>query len=338
MYINPNILKIFYIKMGSDLNRFYKKISSDNNNLLLWVINDLQQITNYINDNSLKDKTNNEEINLDEEESPREQIPSLSIPNDIQKDVSQRNKKYEIKLGKKKQRTEIQGNIRKDESFIMLNKNKAKKINNINLSNEILKLKENYFHYNETHNNEIIKRIENIIKKIIFIYNDNKKNTELVINHFSLLKNKIDEMSKNMNEFENSSINIQAKSFQDGIYLGNVLKGEREGEGIMLFNNGESFIGHWKNDAQEEKGIFYYKNGDKYDGEWINGKREGKGIFYYHNGDRYEGDWKNDKKDGKGIIYLHNGDRAMGDFSNGCKRGKFVILTKNGETNSMDFK
>ena len=324
--------------MGSDLNRFYKKISSDNNNLLLWVINDLQQITNYINDNSLKDKTNNEEINLDEEESPREQIPSLSIPNDIQKDVSQRNKKYEIKLGKKKQRIEIQGNIRKDESFIMLNKNKAKKINNINLSNEILKLKENYFHYNETHNNEIIKRIENIIKKIIFIYNDNKKNTELVINHFSLLKNKIDEMSKNMNEFENSSINIQAKSFQDGIYLGNVLKGEREGEGIMLFNNGESFIGHWKNDVQEGKGIFYYKNGDKYDGEWINGKREGKGIFYYHNGDRYEGDWKNDKKDGKGIIYLHNGDRAMGDFSNGCKRGKFVILTKNGEINSMDFK
>ena len=324
--------------MGSDLNRFYKKISSDNNNLLLWVINDLQQITSYINDNSLKDKTNNEEINLDEEESPREQIPSLSIPNDIQKDVSQRNKKYEIKLGKKKQRTEIQGNIRKDESFIMLNKNKAKKINNINLSNEILKLKDNYFQYNETHNNEIIKRIENIIKKIFFIYNDNKKNTELVINHFSLLKNKIDEMSKNMNEFENNSINIQAKSFQDGIYLGNVLKGEREGEGIMLFNNGERFIGHWKNDAQEDKGIFYYKNGDKYDGEWINGKREGKGIFYYHNGDRYEGDWKNDRKDGKGIIYLHNGDRAMGDFSNGCKRGKFVILTKNGEINSMGFK
>ena len=324
--------------MGSDLNRFYKKISSDNNNLLLWVINDLQQITSYINDNSLKDKTNNEEINLDEEESPREQIPSLSIPNDIQKDVSQRNKKYEIKLGKKKQRTEIQCNIGNDESFIMLNKNKAKKINDNNLSKEILKLSDNYFHYNETHNNEIIKRIENIIKKIIFIYNYNKKNNELVINHFSLLKNKIDEMRKNMNEFENSSINIQAKSFQDGIYLGNVLKGEREGEGIMLFNNGESFIGHWKNDAQEDKGIFYYKNGDKYDGEWINGKREGKGIYYYHNGDRYEGDWKNDKKDGRGIIYLHNGDRAMGDFSNGCKRGKFVILTKNGEINSMDFK
>ena len=220
----------------------------------------------------------------------------------------------------------------------MLNKNKAKKINNNNPSNEILKLKDDYFQYNETHNNEIIKRIENIIKKIIFIYNDNKKNTELVINHFSLLKNKIDEMSKNMNEFENSSINIQAKSFQDGIYLGNVLKGEREGEGIMLFNNGESFIGHWKNDVQEDKGIFYYKNGDKYDGEWINGKREGKGIFYYHNGDRYEGDWKNDRKDGKGIIYLHNGDRAMGDFYNGCKRGKFVIFKKNGEINSMDFK
>jgi hypothetical protein len=303
------------------------------------VINDLQQIIGYMNDNSLKDKMNNKEINLNEEEGPQEKIQSVSFQNDTHKEIPQKNKKYEIRLGKKKHRTEIQDNNEKDESssFIRLNKNKTKKINDNNPAYDILNLKENYFQYNENHYNEIIKRIENVIKKMIFIYNDNKKNTELILNRFSSLKNKIEKMSKNIDEFENNPMNIQAKNFQDGIYLGRILNGVREGEGIMLFNSGERFVGHWRNDVQEDKGIYYYNNGDKYDGEWIDGKREGKGIFYYHNGDRYEGDWKNDKKDGKGIIYLKNGDRAMGDYCNGFKRGKFVMLTKNGEINVMEF-
>ena len=139
--------------MGSDLNSFYKKISSDNNNLLLWVINDLQQIIGYINDNSLKDKMNNKEINLNEEEGPQEKIQSVSFQNDTHKEIPQKNKKYEIRLGKKKHRTEIQDNNEKDEpsSFIWLDLNKIRKINDNNPAYDILNLQENDFQYNENH-------------------------------------------------------------------------------------------------------------------------------------------------------------------------------------------
>ena len=42
-----------------------------------------------------------------------------------------------------------------------------------------------------TKDNLVIKRIEDIINKMNFIINENKKNTQLIINHISLLQNQI---------------------------------------------------------------------------------------------------------------------------------------------------
>ena len=54
---------------------------------------------------------------------------------------------------------------------------------------------------NNTHDNLIIKRIGDIINKMNFIINDNKKNTQLIINHISSLENKI--ITKLNKEYEN---------------------------------------------------------------------------------------------------------------------------------------
>ena len=49
-----------------------------------------------------------------------------------------------------------------------------------------------------------------------------------------------------------------------------------EGFGTYNYENGEYYIGHFKNNLRHGQGIYYYKNGKiKYDGEWINNKREG---------------------------------------------------------------
>ena len=156
---------------------------------------------------------------------------------------------------------------------------------------------------NYSNDNIIIKRISDIIIKMNFIINDNKKNTELIIKHINNLQN---QMIQNFNKLQNN--NKQEIKYNDGKYIGQVVNGIREG-----------------------KGIYYYNGGDRYEGEWKNDKKEGKGIYYYNGGDIYEGDFKNDKKEGKGIYYYNNGNRQMGDYYNGEPIGKHVTLTKNGE-------
>ena len=164
---------------------------------------------------------------------------------------------------------------------------------------------------NNTNDNLIIKRIGDIITKMNFIINENRKNTQLIMNQFVSLQNKFDQMDKKFDKLNINNINNQE----------------------IRYNNGKRlrYVGQVVNGLPEGKGIMYYPNGDRYEGEWRNDNKEGKGIYYYHNGDRYEGDHRNGKKEGKGIMYCHNGDREMGDYYNGKEIGKHVMLTKNGE-------
>ena len=156
---------------------------------------------------------------------------------------------------------------------------------------------------NYSHDNLTIKRISDIIIKMNFIINENKKNMELIMNQFSKLENKINQL---LNQKSNIN-NHQELKFDFGRYVGQVVNGLAEG-----------------------KGIYYFNNGDKHEGEWRNGNKEGKGIYYFNNGERYEGDFRNGNKEGKGITYFPNGDRRMGDFYNNMRKGKFVMLKRDG--------
>jgi hypothetical protein len=187
----------------------------------------------------------------------------------------------------------------------------------------------------------IIKRIGDIIIKMNNIINENKKNTELIINHISSLQialqekitQKFDELIVN----KPNNINQQELKYNEGKYIGEVANGLREGRGTMLLYNGDIYEGDWKNDKAEGKGIYYFITGDKFDGDWINGLYEGKGILYYSKGNRYEGDWKNGIREGEGILYYNNGDREIGNFSNDQPVGKHVILTKNGDIDIINY-
>ena len=168
---------------------------------------------------------------------------------------------------------------------------------------------------NNTNDNLIIKRIGDIITKMNFIINENRKNIQLIMNQYASLQNQLAQMNKKFDKLNINNINNQEIRYNDGRrlrYVGQVVNGLREGKGIM-----------------------YWNDGDIYDGEWRNGDYEGKGIYYFNKepfkGDRYEGDWRNDKREGKGIYYYNNGDREMGDYYNGMPKGKFVMLTNNGE-------
>ena len=57
-------------------------------------------------------------------------------------------------------------------------------------------------------------------------------------------------------------------------YEGDFINDKYEGNGKYIYENGEYYIGEFKNGLKHGKGIEYYKNGNiKYDGYFINGKR-----------------------------------------------------------------
>ena len=186
---------------------------------------------------------------------------------------------------------------------------------------------------NSSHENLTIKRISDVIIKMNFIINENRKTRELIMNQFTLLQNKFEQLSKKI-DINNINNQQELKGIKNGKkwrYVGQVVNGLREGKGICYWENGDRYEGDYRNDNKEGKGIYYFSDGDRYEGDERNDKAEGKGIYYFHDGDRYEGNFRNGIAEGKGVYYYHNGDREMGDYYNNKKIGKHVMLTKYGE-------
>ena len=188
---------------------------------------------------------------------------------------------------------------------------------------------------NSSHENLTIKRISDVIIKMNFIINENKKNHESIMIQFTKLENQISQLSQKLNV--NNINNQQELKGKNWRYVGQIVNGLREGKGIEYYNDGNRYEGDFRNDKREGKGIFYYNNGDRYEGDFKNGNMEGKGIFYFNNGERYEGDWKNNNMEGKAIFYFKNGDRSMGDWKSGTRIGKHVMLTKNGKVKTENY-
>ena len=181
---------------------------------------------------------------------------------------------------------------------------------------------------NSSHENLTIKRISDVIIKMNFIINENRKNMGLIMNQFSLLQNQIQQLSQKI-DFNSFNTNTPKYNTQ----ITNNINNQQE----LISIEGTRYVGQVVNGLPEGKGIMYYNDGDRYEGDFRNGKQEGKGIYYHNDGDRYEGDFRNDKREGKGIMYYHNGDRSMGDYNNDYPTGKHVMLTRNGEVKTNNF-
>ena len=73
---------------------------------------------------------------------------------------------------------------------------------------------------NISHENLVIKRIGDIINTMKYIINENKKNTELIINHIINLENKIESKLDKLNINNNQELKLS-----DRRYIGQVING-----------------------------------------------------------------------------------------------------------------
>ncbi len=102
------------------------------------------------------------------------------------------------------------------------------------------------------------------------------------------------------------------------------------GNGTFVYENGDSYVGAFKNGEREGNGTFEYANGDRFVGEYLAGKRHGEGTYIFKNGDRYVGMFANGLRAGKGVYTFGNGGVFRGDFVQDGDKGEGTLVQ--GET------
>lgn len=121
--------------------------------------------------------------------------------------------------------------------------------------------------------------------------------------------------------------------FSDGnLYEGYFMNGKRGGgKGKFTWKSGDIYEGHWVNDLREdEHGYQHFADGSIYDGGWKEGKRDGFGKITWKNGRIYEGYWKNDMRNGKGKMTFPDTAVYDGEWTNDKYSGYGTYTRKDG--------
>ena len=75
-------------------------------------------------------------------------------------------------------------------------------------------------------------------------------------------------------------------------YKGELLDGNRHGEGIYYYVNGDIYEGNWKNNKKDGEGTLVYQNDSRtYVGQFKNDLFNGWGTLHIIGGEKYEGEW-----------------------------------------------
>ncbi len=75
-----------------------------------------------------------------------------------------------------------------------------------------------------------------------------------------------------------------------------------------------TYTGQLVNGMANGQGTVIYANGDSYEGEWKDNMFHGQGIYTWAEGHRYEGEFKNDMFHGQGTVTKANGYIIKGRF------------------------
>ena len=149
----------------------------------------------------------------------------------------------------------------------------------------------------------------------------NKKETE---NYGNFIGPIIDSLKK--------GVKIEKKKLFNWFYEGEMVNDKKEGNGRLVFKNGNYYVGQFRNNKFNGRGIFYYKrNVIKYIGDFVDNLYEGNGIKYYENGESYEGEFKKGLRHGKGCEYYKNKNlKYEGDFFQDIYNGIGKFIYQNG--------
>ncbi len=114
-----------------------------------------------------------------------------------------------------------------------------------------------------------------------------------------------------------------------------------DGYGLYIFDNGNCYLGYWKDDKMTGLGKIIAPDGSQYEGCWVNGEMYGFGTYTFPDNNEqglafYTGDNRNGKFEGYGAWYWKDGSIYYGQFKGDNMNGQGVLIDteKNGEITS----
>jgi hypothetical protein len=93
----------------------------------------------------------------------------------------------------------------------------------------------------------------------------------------------------------------------------------------MLWDNGITYTGHWRDGKFHGKGAKMYSRGGGYRGDWVEGRRQGAGCMIFAGKfgyDRWEGPFADDTPHGIGVMFFPEGTQGAFAFSSGKPQPK----------------
>ena len=103
--------------------------------------------------------------------------------------------------------------------------------------------------------------------------------------------------------FKNERLTFAYTPEERNMYSGEVnAKGKAHGHGTYIWEEGDKYVGAWKNSKMHGQGTNTYINGTQYVGEWKNSRMHGQGTYTWPDGKRYVGEFKKGVYDGQGTF------------------------------------
>ena len=104
--------------------------------------------------------------------------------------------------------------------------------------------------------------------------------------------------------------------------LANCINGDcRDGRGAARFDNGDEYVGTWKDGLMHGRGVYTFRTRATYTGEFRRGAMHGQGTMRYPDGGVYVGQWVSNKKSGLGKQVAPSGKTQDGRWVNGRYAG-----------------